>query len=161
MKVEQLAAQVIDQAKASDTSIVTAESCTAGAVAEALSKAPGAGKYLQGGIVSYTKEMKNAVLGVPMELLEQRGAVCEEVAEAMALGALELAAADIAISVTGVAGPEPDEDGNPVGLVFISAARLTGKAVTTRYLFEGLDREATIEAAVTEALTLLKHVCQH
>jgi PncC family amidohydrolase len=78
----------------------------------------------------------------------------------MALGALKLAPADIAVAVTGVAGPEPDEDGNPVGLVFCSAAGRARKVVTVRHFFEGLSREATIQASVEETLTLLEQFCQ-
>jgi PncC family amidohydrolase len=73
----------------------------------------------------------------------------------MAIGALKLSPANIAVAVTGVAGPEPDEDGNPVGLVFCSAARTNRKAVTARHFFDGLSREAVIKAAVEETLTLL------
>lgn len=156
MSIDQQAQRILERAKAGNLTMVTAESCTAGAVATALSKAPGAGDYFHGGFVTCTKEMKNTVLGVPMELLKHKGAVCAEVAEAMAMGALKLAPADVAVAVTGVAGPEPDEDGNPVGLVFCSAARSTQKAVTVRHFFGGLSRETTIKASVEETLTLLE-----
>ena len=156
MSIEQQAQRILERAKVGDLTIVTAESCTAGAVATALSKAPGAGDYFHGGFVTYTKEMKNTVLGVPMKLLKYKGAVCAEVAEAMAMGALKLAPADVAVAVTGVAGPEPDEDGNPVGLVFCSVARSTQKPVIVRHFFGGLSREAIIKASVEETLTLLE-----
>jgi PncC family amidohydrolase len=156
MSIAQQAQRILERAKARGLTIVTAESCTAGAVATSLSKASGAAEHFQGGFVTYTKEMKSSVLGVPLKLLEQKGAVCEEVVEAMALGALKLAPADIAVAVTGVAGPEPDEDGNPVGLVFCSAAGPARKVVTVRHFFEGLSREATIQASVEETLTLLE-----
>jgi len=160
MSIAQQAQRILERAKARGLTIVTAESCTAGAVATSLSKASGAGGHFQGGFVTYTKEMKSSVLGVPLKLLEQKGAVCEEVVEAMALGALKLAPADIAVAVTGVAGPEPHEDGNPVGLVFCSAAGRARKVVTVRHFFEGLSREATIQASVEETLTLLEQFCQ-
>jgi nicotinamide-nucleotide amidase len=156
MSIEQQAQRILERAKGGHLTIVTAESCTAGAVATALSKAPGAGDYFHGGFVTYTKEMKNVVLGVPLKLLKHKGAVCKEVAEAMAIGALKQARADVAVAVTGVAGPEPDEDGNPVGLVFCSAARSNRTAVTVRHFFEGLSREAMIKASVEETLTLLE-----
>ena len=159
MSIAQQAQRILERAKARGLTIVTAESCTAGAVATSLSKASGAAEHFQGGFVTYTKEMKSSVLGVPLKLLEQKGAVCEEVVEAMALGALKLAPADIAVAVTGVAGPEPDEDGNPVGLVFCSAAGPARKVVTVRH-FEGLSGEATIQASVEETLTLLEQFCQ-
>jgi PncC family amidohydrolase len=82
--------------------------------------------------VTYTKEMKRTVLGVSMKLLKHKGAVCEEVAAAMATGALKRSPADIAIAVTGVVGPEPDDDGNPVGLVFCSAAGLERRSFAGR-----------------------------
>jgi nicotinamide-nucleotide amidase len=85
MSIDQQAQRILERAKAGNLTIVTAESCTTGAVATALSKAPGAGAYFHGGFVTYTKEMKNTVLGVPMELLKHKGAVCAEVAEAMAM----------------------------------------------------------------------------
>ena len=156
MSIEQKAQRILERAKACNLTIVTAESCTAGAVATTLSKAPGAGGYFHGGFVTYTKQMKNSVLGVSMELLKEKGAVCMEVAEAMASGALSSSPADIAVSVTGVAGPEPDDDGNPVGLVFCSAAGLKRKSVTTRHFFDALSPEETINAAVMETLTLLE-----
>jgi nicotinamide-nucleotide amidase len=156
MSIEQQAERILEAAKAAELTIVTAESCTAGAVATALSKAPGAGDYFHGGFVTYTKPMKNIVLGVPLTLLKHKSAVCEEVAEAMATGALKLSPANIAVAVTGVAGPEPDEDGNPVGLVFCSAARTNRKAVTARHFFDRLPREAVIKAAVEGTLTLLE-----
>jgi PncC family amidohydrolase len=74
----------------------------------------------------------------------------------MAIGALKLAPAEVAVAVTGVAGPEPDEDGNPVGLVFCSVAQSTQKPVIMRHFFEGLSREAIIKASVEETLTLLE-----
>jgi len=156
MSIEHQARRILERAKARDLTIVTAESCTAGAVATTLSKAPSAGEYLHGGFVTYTKQMKSAVLGVSMKLLTQKGAVCAEVAEEMAIGALTRSPADIAIAVTGVAGPEPDEDGNPVGLVFCSAIGLERKTMTVRHFFEGLSREGTIKATVEETLTRLE-----
>ena len=95
-----------------------------------------------------------------MKVLKQKGAVCSEVADAMATAALKLTPADVAIAVTGVAGPEPDEDGNPVGLVFCSAARSNRRTVTVRHFFEDLSPDATIKATVEEALTLLEQCCQ-
>ena len=76
-----------------------------------------------GGVVAYTKEMKIRALGVPAELIQRGTAVCADVAEAMARGACRLSGAKLAVSITGVAGPEPDEDGNPVGLIYCSVAR--------------------------------------
>jgi nicotinamide-nucleotide amidase len=76
----------------------------------------------KGGVVSYTNEVKHGVLGVPRELLDQFGAVAPQVAEAMARGARRVLGADLAVSTTGVAGPDPDDRGNPVGLVYVALA---------------------------------------
>jgi PncC family amidohydrolase len=160
MSVEDQARRILQQAKSHGLTIVTAESCTAGAVATALSTAPGAADYFLGGFVTYTKQMKNKILRVPLKILKNKGAVCREVAEAMAAGALKLADADVAVSVTGVAGPEPDEDGNPVGLVFCGAAMRRRKPIVVRHFFEGLSRDAINQAATEETLTLLQHVCR-
>jgi nicotinamide-nucleotide amidase len=159
MNSETLARAVLEMAKAHNICLVAAESCTAGAVASALATAPGAGEHLAGSFVVYTKEMKTAALGVPQDLLLKKTAVCAEVAAAMAMGALERSPADVAVAITGVAGPEPDEDGNPVGLVFCSTAKRGGQPLTKRFFFEGRPRESVIEAAACEALRLLLEVC--
>ena len=86
--------------------------------------------------------------------------MCLEVAEAMAVGALKLTPVDISAAVTGVVGPEPDEDGNPVGLVFCSAAGSKRKTMTVRHFFEGLSPEETMKAAVQETLSLLEQFCK-
>lgn len=161
MKIEDLATQVLEEAKARGVRIVTAESCTAGALAHVLSKPPGAGGHLVGGFVTYTKDMKHHALGVPMELLRDKTAVCREVAEAMAAGALKGSPADVAIAVTGVAGPEPDEDGNPVGLVYIAATHRAGGALSVRHMFEADSRDDILCAAVEQALVLLKRLWSH
>jgi nicotinamide-nucleotide amidase len=132
--------------------IITAESCTSGLLATALSEAPGAAELLHGGFVTYTKENKTAVLGVAADLLCTRGAVCPEVAAAMAEGALARSPADIAIAITGVAGPDKDEDGNPVGLVCIAVARKSlPPSVLERY-YGDLGRDAVRERAMIDAL---------
>src|ERR1700710_1019770 len=95
---------------------VTAESCTAGLIAAALSLGDGASDVLEGGFVTYTKEQKAAALGVRMPMMAKQGCVNPDCVRAMAAGALKHSAADIALAVSGVLGPEPDEDGNPVGL---------------------------------------------
>ena len=113
--------------------LLTVESCTAGALANVLSEAEGAAQTLHGGFVVYTKANKTAALGIPAELIARHTAVSAAVARAMATAGLERTPSDIAMAITGVAGPEPDEDGNPVGLAFIAAAHRDG-----RVLDEGL-----------------------
>ncbi|MGM9566320.1 competence/damage-inducible protein A [Evtepia sp.] len=100
----------------------TAESCTGGLIAKLITDLPGASAVLKGGIVSYTNQVKTGVLEVPQALLEEYGAVSPQVAEAMARGAKKVLGCDIALSATGVAGPDPDDRGNPVGLVYLGLA---------------------------------------
>ena len=104
----------------------TAESCTGGQVAARITDLPGASAVYRGGVVSYWTSVKGAVLGVPQEILDQYGAVSEECARAMAEGARRITGADIAVSVTGVAGPDPDERGVPVGIVYIGLSTPDG-----------------------------------
>ena len=108
--------------KERNLTLSTAESCTGGRVAERITALPGVSSVYRGGVVSYWTSVKAAVLGVPQETLDQYGAVSEETARAMAEGARQITGADIAVSVTGVAGPDRDERDNPVGLVYIGLA---------------------------------------
>lgn len=100
----------------------TAESCTGGLIAKLITDLPGASAVLKGGVVSYTNEVKAGILGVPQKMLDQYGAVSPQVAEAMARGVKKVLGCDIALSATGVAGPDPDDRGNPVGLVYLGLA---------------------------------------
>ena len=106
--------------------MATAESCTGGRVAERMTALPGVSAVYRGGVVSYWTDVKRDTLGVPQELLDAHGAVSEECARAMAEGARRITGADIAVSVTGVAGPDPDERGTPVGIVYIGLATPEG-----------------------------------
>lgn len=133
--------------------LATAESCTGGGIGAALTAIPGSSAVYKGGIISYTNWVKHNLLGVDQHLLDTLGAVSAPVAEAMAKGAREAIQADIAVSVTGLAGPGGDEFGNPVGLVFIgySDAR---KTLSRRFLFPG-SREEIRQTACREALKLI------
>jgi nicotinamide-nucleotide amidase len=137
-------------------SVVTAESCTGGLIAAVLSEAPGANKNLHGGFVVYTKPNKTAALGVPADVLAREGAVCRTVACAMAEGALQRSPADIAVSVTGVARPEPDDDGNPVGLVHLAVARRGSPMLHEVRNFGEVGRAEVRYRAVMAALALLE-----
>ena len=139
--------------------VVTAESCTAGLVAHALSKGEGASRHFAGGFITYTKAMKNRILGVPLQLLQEQGAVCAAVAEAMAQGAIERSGASVGVAVTGVAGPAPDEDGNPVGLIYCGVARKAQAPRSVRFQSASAKRHTILEEAATEALTLLRSAC--
>ena len=104
----------------------TAESCTGGQIAARITALPGASNVYRGGVVSYWTAVKADVLGVPQALLDEHGAVSEETARAMAEGARRITGAEVAVSVTGVAGPDPDERGMPVGIVYIGLATPDG-----------------------------------
>jgi nicotinamide-nucleotide amidase len=142
-----LAQQVVLAAVADGVRIGTAESLTAGMVASALATVPGASAALQGGIVSYQGEVKTGVLGVDRDLLAAEGAVHADVARQMAEGARRVLGADIAVSTTGVAGPEP-HGGKPVGTVFIGTADADGSDAVA-FTFSG--GRAEIRAQAEEA----------
>ena len=133
--------------------LVTAESCTGGGIGAALTAVPGSSAVYKGGIISYTNWVKHNLLGVDQALLDTLGAVSGPVAEAMAKGAQAAIQADVAVSVTGLAGPGGDEFGNPVGLVFIGYSD-AGKTISRRFLFHG-NRESIRQAACREALKLI------
>jgi nicotinamide-nucleotide amidase len=145
-----LACRTLELAKRKTLSIVTAESCTAGKLSALLSEVPGAAERLHGSFVTSTKESKTRTLGVPARLLVEQGAV----AAAMAEGALARSPADIAASITGVASPDPDEDGNPVGRVCIAVARPGMAARRFEYNYGNPGRNAVQAQAMTDALKL-------
>ena len=136
--------------------LATAESCTGGMIGEQITAVSGSSKVYKGGIISYTNEIKTALLGVDAQLLEREGAVSASVAKAMAEGARRALRADAAISVTGLAGPSGDDRGTPVGTVYIGYADERGtEAVCFR--FDG-NREAVRTQAAWAALKLaIKH----
>jgi nicotinamide-nucleotide amidase len=152
----QRAAEVLKLARKSNCTIVTAESCTGGLLAAVLAEAPGAAKQLQGGFVTYTKDQKTIALGIPRALLEREGAVSEATARAMAEGALGRSIADLSVAITGVAGPAADEDGNPVGLVYIAAARRGGLTLQQEHRFGDIGRGEVLYQTVLAALDLLE-----
>jgi nicotinamide-nucleotide amidase len=134
--------------------LATAESCTGGIIAAVLSDAPGAGDLFHGGFVLYTKQHK-VVFGIAKKLIDANGIVSEAVARVMAEGALKHSPADIAVGVTGVAGPEPDDEGNPVGLVCLAAARRGRKTMARTHHFKSKDRGEIRCRAAEEALKLV------
>ena len=154
------AKEVLALAKQKRLTIITAESCTSGLLASVLSEAPGAADLLHGGFVTYTKRNKTVALGVSEELLKSKGAVCEPVACAMAEGALARSPADLAAAITGVAGPSPDEDGNPVGLVCFAFARRGFPTEHFQSNYGDIGRDAVREKAMAAALQALKRAMQ-
>jgi nicotinamide-nucleotide amidase len=157
-KLIELAVEALARAKRARLKVVTAESCTGGLIATVLSEAPGASEYFVGGFVTYTPEQKCVALKLDAKLIDRYGAVSAEVADAMARGALDNSQADIAVSVTGVAGPEPDERGNPVGLVYFASARKAGKCLGLRREFGDIGRSHVRYGAASEALRLIARV---
>ena len=149
-----LARQVITAYTARKIRLVTAESCTGGLIAGALTDVPGASAVVERGFVSYSNEAKAEMLGVEPEVLEQFGTVSARVAEDMARGALNFSRADKALSVTGIAGPDGGSAGKPVGLVFFGVATREGVVIHYQCHFTG-SREAVRIEAVQEALRLL------
>ncbi len=136
--------------------LATAESCTGGLIAGALTAIAGSSDVVEGGFVTYSNASKALLLGVRGDLIERVGAVSDEVARAMAEGALtRLPGADLAISVTGIAGPGGATPGKPVGLVHFGLASRDGAAETHQEVFPG-DRDAVRGAAVLRALRLMQ-----
>lgn len=133
--------------------LVTAESCTGGGIGAALTAISGSSSVYKGGIISYTNWVKRHILGVDEALLETVGAVSAPVAEAMARGVRERLCADVAVSVTGLAGPGGDEYGNPVGTVFVGYSD-DNITISRRFLFSG-DREQIRRQAMEAALELI------
>ena len=133
--------------------LCTAESCTGGGIGAAITAVSGASTVFKGGIISYCNEVKHSVLGVDEKLLSEIGPVSAPVAEAMARGARKVLLADVAVSVTGLAGPGGDEYGNPQGRVFIGYSD-EKRTVSRMFTFPG-DRDAVRQAAIREALRLI------
>ena len=145
--VPSLEAVVFALLKEKGLTLGTAESCTGGLVAKRMTDLAGVSSVFRGGVVSYATEVKHAVLGVDQGLLDRYGAVSEPTARAMAEGARRVLGCDLAISTTGVAGPDPDERGNPVGLVFIGLATPDGTWVRRVDLSMGRERIRHIAAS--------------
>lgn len=135
----------------SDMKLVTAESCTGGGIAQMLTSLAGSSVWFERGYVTYSNAAKQECLGVSEEILEQYGAVSEETASAMAMGALENSHADVSISVTGIAGPDGGSDEKPVGTVCLGWSKRGGRTLTTRVVFQG-DREQVRQQSALMAL---------
>jgi len=137
--------------------LVTAESCTGGLIAAALTAIAGSSDVVDRGFITYSNDAKNEMIGVPMSLIQAYGAVSEEVARAMADGALSRSRAAIAISVTGVAGPGGGSVEKPVGLVCFGLARTAVPAISERHVFPG-DRVGIRAATVVHAFKMIRAV---
>ena len=145
-----LCCDVLNVLRARGMTLVTAESLTGGGIGNALTAVSGASEVYKGGVISYVNEIKRDVLGVPQEILDRYGAVSPWTAGYMASGVRDLLKADVAVSVTGLAGPGGDEFGHPVGTVYIGFA-CSRKSLVKQYRFEGSREEVrtqTIQAAL-------------
>lgn len=153
--VFQRAETLLRKCREAGLTVATVESCTGGMVTGSLTEVAGSSDVVDRGFVTYTNEAKNELVGVPMELFENKniGAVSEEVARAMAAGGLARSNADIAVGITGVAGPGQSEN-KPAGLVHICAVRKGGRALHERCMFDG-DRAAVRKASVLKAFELI------
>jgi len=149
-----LATDVLHACRKRGLRLATAESCTGGLVAAALTDIAGSSDAVERGFVTYSNEAKAELLGVPAKLIASHGAVSAEVAAAMAEGALRHAPVELAVSITGIAGPGGATPAKPVGLVFLGIVRKGGAVRTERHVFPG-DRAAVREAATRRALELL------
>lgn len=148
------AAALLDACRSRRIRLATAESCTGGLIAAALTAIAGSSDVVDRGFIAYSNEAKTELVGVPPDVIARHGAVSEDVARAMAAGALVRSRADIAVSVTGIAGPGGGSFEKPVGLVWFGLAQRDRSVSTERQIFPG-DRMAVRAAAVAQALSLI------
>lgn len=151
MKHLQLATEVGEALARADISLATAESCTGGAIAAAITDIAGCSGWFERGFVTYSNDAKMQMLGVPEALLQEHGAVSEPVARAMAEGALQHSLADISVAVTGIAGPDGGSAEKPVGMVWFAWARRGGPTDTHCQCLAG-DRDGVRKGAIEVAL---------
>ena len=149
------ACRVLDACRAARLMLVSAESCTGGLVAGALTEIDGSSDVVERGFVTYSYEAKTGMLGVPAAMIADHGAVSEPVARAMAEGALARSEAQLSIAVTGVAGPGSDSQAKPAGLVHFAAARAGGATRHEKREFGDIGRGAVRRASVEAALDLI------
>ena len=148
---------VLDACNAQGVMLVTAESCTGGMIAAGLTDIAGSSSVFERGFVTYTNKSKHEMLGVPERLLETYGAVSQQVALAMAEGALVNSEADLSVAVTGIAGPGGATQEKPVGLVHIACARIGQETIHHQFTFSG-DRSRVREQSVVAALDMILEI---
>ncbi len=154
--LETRAAALLAHLRTRGLTVATAESCTGGLVAAALTAIPGSSDVVDRGFVTYSNDAKVAMLGVPASLIATHGAVSEPVARAMAEGAIAASTAGVAVSLTGVAGPGGGSTAKPVGLVHLAAARRGGPTLHLERRYGDLGRAGIRAAAVRDALDLIE-----
>ena len=159
-ETEAAATTLLDLCKARKLMVATAESCTGGLVAGALTDIAGSSAVVDRGFVTYTNEAKHQMLGVPNATLERHGAVSRETAEAMARGALGHATADLAVAITGIAGPGGGSADKPVGLVHFAAASRNGDLIHRERRFGDIGRGEVRRRSVLQALSMLTELAR-
>jgi nicotinamide-nucleotide amidase len=157
--IEQAAA-LLELCRRKQIKVATAESCTGGLVAATLTEIPGSSDVVERGFVTYSNDAKETMLGVPGTTLRTFGAVSRETAEAMAKGALRQSHAELAISVTGIAGPGGGSPEKPVGLVHFAAASKNGQLIHHEKRFGDIGRSQVRHASVVEALAMLRELAE-
>lgn len=156
------AAQVLlDLCKRRKLTLATAESCTGGLLAAALTDIPGSSAVIDRGFVSYSNNAKQAMLGVPADIIDRNGAVSQETAEAMVKGVLARTPADLAVSITGIAGPTGAKPGKPIGTVYFAAASRDGHLVHHESRFGDIGRSQVRRRSVLQALTMLTELARN
>ncbi len=154
--IEQIAARVLNLARAAGVTLATVESCTGGLVAGSLTAIAGSSDVLDRGFVTYSNDAKTALVGVPPALISEHGAVSEWVARAMAEGGVKAARVGAAVAITGIAGPGGGSDAKPVGLVHFAVAGAGRPTAHREMRFGDLGREGVRLAAVKTALEMLE-----
>jgi nicotinamide-nucleotide amidase len=154
------ARELIELCRSRNLKIATAESCTGGLVAATLTDVAGSSDVLERGFVTYSNAAKETMLGVGRPILDRFGAVSRETAEAMAAGALAHAPVDLAVAITGIAGPGGATAGKPVGLVHLAAAHRSGASRHCERRYGDIGRAAVRRATVVEALAMLRALAQ-
>lgn len=152
------ATDVLDACRIRGLMVATAESCTGGLVAAALTEIAGSSDVVDRGFVTYSNAAKQKMLGVPAATLQAHGAVSRETAEAMARGALGEAAADLTVAITGVAGPGGGTPDKPVGLVHFAAASRAGALIHAEMRYGDIGRDKVRQRSVMQALAMLKEL---
>jgi nicotinamide-nucleotide amidase len=155
-----VASAVLGACRSRGLKVATAESCTGGLVAGALTEIAGSSDVVDRGFVTYSNEAKQQMLGVPAATIDTHGAVSRETAEAMVRGALGSANADLAVAITGIAGPAGGSPGKPVGLVHFAAASRSGALTHAEMRYGDIGRSAVRHRSVLQALAMLKELAE-
>ena len=154
------AVRLLEICKKKKLTLATAESCTGGLVAGAISEISGSSAVLDRGFITYSNEAKQQMLGVTPATIDVYGAVSKECAEEMAKGALAHARVDLAVSITGIAGPTGATHGKPIGLVYFCAASRSGRTITHDRKYGDIGRSQVRRASVLQALAMLQELAE-